>query len=63
LRDTVNAWELDADGSYTRREPRSGEPHFDVHAWLMKRYRLPADWAMLGIRGRVPQQAPLSATV
>jgi hypothetical protein len=29
----------------------------------MKRYRLPADWAMLGIRSRVPQQAPLPVTV
>jgi polyphosphate kinase len=63
LRDTVNAWELNADGIYIRREPRPGDPPFDVHAWLMKRYRLPADWAILGIRGRVPQQAPLPVTV
>jgi polyphosphate kinase len=63
LRDTVNAWELGADGRYTRIEPAPGEPPFDVHAWLMTRYRLPANWALAGIRSRGPQQTPLPATM
>ncbi len=62
LRDTVNAWELAADGRYTRIEPAAGEAPFDVHAWLMNRYRVPADWALAGIRGRGPQQTPLPVT-
>jgi polyphosphate kinase len=32
LRDTANAWELHADGSYTRLRPGSGEA-FDSQAW------------------------------
>lgn len=63
LRDTVNAWELSADGRYTRIEPAAGELPFDVHAWLMNRYRMPADWALAGIRGRGPQQTPLPVPV
>jgi hypothetical protein len=57
----VNAWELDADGIYRRREPRPGEESFDIHAWLLNRYRLPADWALAGARTRGPQQVPLPA--
>ncbi len=62
LRDTVNAWELAEDGRYRRIEPDPGEEPFDVHEWLMERYRLPADWAWSGVRSRAPQQAPLPVT-
>ena len=37
LRDTVNAYELQADGSWRQREPGRRKP-FDVQRWLMKRY-------------------------
>ncbi len=33
LRDTVNAWEEQPDGTYVRIEPRSGERPFDSQAW------------------------------
>ena len=46
FRDSTNAWELGHDGTYRRIEPPPGEARFDVHAWLMNRYRLPADWAL-----------------
>jgi polyphosphate kinase len=62
FRDTVNAWELTADGLYRRIEPASNEAPFDVHAWLMNRYRLPSDWAIAGAWSRGPQQVPLPAT-
>ncbi|MGH2614238.1 MAG: hypothetical protein ACRDJC_03280, partial [Thermomicrobiales bacterium] len=62
LRDTVNAWELEADGSYKRIEEPAGEAPFDVHAWLMRRYRVPPDWAVSGARVRAPRQVPLPTT-
>jgi polyphosphate kinase len=66
LRDTVNTWELDADGTYRRRLPAPGEAPFDAQAWFVAQYqKLPAlraeraadrtDEAML-----VAQQAPTS---
>jgi polyphosphate kinase len=39
LRDTVNAWELDADGSYRRRLPAPGEAPFDAQAWFVTEYQ------------------------
>jgi polyphosphate kinase len=39
LADTVNARELQPDGSYRRVEPPPGAPPFDVQAWLLERYR------------------------
>jgi polyphosphate kinase len=39
LRDTVNTWELDADGSYRRRLPGPGEPPFDAQAWFVEQYQ------------------------
>jgi polyphosphate kinase len=62
FRDTVGAWELNADGGYRRIEPSPGEEPFDVQEWLMNRYRLPADWTMTGMRLRGLQQAPLPVT-
>jgi polyphosphate kinase len=62
FRDTVNAWELHADGTYQRIEPAPGEDAFDVQAWLMNRYRLPADWLVSSTRAAGPQQVPLPAT-
>jgi polyphosphate kinase len=59
FRDTVNAWELGPDGSYGRVEPAPGEEPFDVQAWLMHRYRVPADWATGATHGAGPRQAPL----
>jgi polyphosphate kinase len=59
FRDTVGAWELGSDRVYRRIEPRAGEEPFDVQAWLLNRYRLPADWALSGAWLRGPQQAPL----
>jgi len=35
LRDTVNAWEQKADGSYERVRPAAGEKAFDAQAWSM----------------------------
>jgi polyphosphate kinase len=62
FRDTVGAWELNADGGYRRIEPAPGEEPFDVQEWLMNRYRLPPDWTMAGLRLRGLQQAPLPVT-
>jgi len=59
FRDTVNAWELQPDGSYRRVETPVGEEPFDVHSWLMKRFRVPQDWALNAARFRGPQQVPL----
>ena len=39
LRDTVNSWELDADGSYHRRVPGAGEAPFDAQAWFVAQYQ------------------------
>jgi polyphosphate kinase len=33
LRDTVNAWDEQPDGSYVRVQPREGEKPFDSQAW------------------------------
>ncbi len=38
LRDTVNARQLHADGTWRRVEPAPGAEPFDVQAWLMRRY-------------------------
>lgn len=35
LRDTARAWELDAQGNYTRREPAKGERPFDSQNWFI----------------------------
>ncbi|MFT4036735.1 MAG: polyphosphate kinase 1 [Thermomicrobiales bacterium] len=40
FRDTVNAWELDADRSYHRRQPAPGEEPFNAQAWFVEQYRL-----------------------
>jgi len=63
FRDSTNAWELGQDGSYRRIEPQPGETRFDIHAWLMNRYRLPADWALTSAIVRGPQQVPLPSPV
>lgn len=63
FRDTVNAWELLSDGAYRRIETAGGEPPFDIHAWLMERFKVPQDWALRGLRVTGPQQVPLPATV
>jgi polyphosphate kinase len=39
LRDTVNTWELDADGSYRRRLPAPGEAPFDSQSWFIAQYQ------------------------
>jgi polyphosphate kinase len=39
LRDTVNSWELDADGTYRRRLPAPGEAPFDAQAWFVRQYQ------------------------
>jgi polyphosphate kinase len=39
LRDTVNTWELDADGTYRRRLPAPGEAPFDAQAWFVAQYQ------------------------
>jgi polyphosphate kinase len=63
FRDATNAWELGQDGAYRRIEPPPGETRFDVHAWLMNRYRLPADWALTSALARGPLQVPLPSPV
>jgi polyphosphate kinase len=55
VRDTANSWELGSDGAYRRITPEPGEPAFDVQAWLMHRYRLPADWSLTDPRARAAQ--------
>jgi polyphosphate kinase len=62
FRDTVNAWELTAEGSYRRIKPALGEEPFDVHVWLMDRYRVPADWMLSVTRTRAALQVPLPTT-
>ncbi len=62
FRDTVNAWELHPDGSYGRVATPPGETPFDIHAWLMKRFRVPQDWVLTASRFRGPQQVPLPTT-
>jgi polyphosphate kinase len=61
-RDTTNAWALHADGTYRRIEPEPAETPFDVHSWLINRYKLPSDWALAGVRSNGPRQVPLPAT-
>jgi polyphosphate kinase len=61
LRDTVNAWELHADGVYRRIEPVAGEPPFDVQSWMMNRYRVAPDWALSAPRQHTSQQVPQPA--
>jgi len=61
-RDTTNAWELESDGTYRRIEPAPGESPFDVHSWLINRYRLSSDSGLPGARINGPQQVPLPAT-
>ena len=61
-RDTTNAWELESDGTYRQIEPAPGEPRFDVHSWLVNRYKVPADWGSAGVRPGSPRQVPLPAT-
>lgn len=39
LRDTVNMWELDADGTYHRSLPAPGDAPFDVQAWFIAQYQ------------------------
>lgn len=39
LRDTVNAYVLQPDGSYVAARPDKGCPRFDVQAWQMELYR------------------------
>jgi polyphosphate kinase len=63
FRDSTNAWELGQDGVYRRIEPKLGETHFDVQAWLMNRYQLPADWALTSMVARGAQQVPLPSPV
>jgi polyphosphate kinase len=61
-RDTANAWELQPDGTYRRIEPAPGATPFDVHSWLVNRYKLPSDWALAGVQNSGPRQVPLPAT-
>jgi polyphosphate kinase len=53
LRDTVNARQLHADGSYQPVSPAPGEEPFDAQTWLMGYYRRPHDGAERGDRARV----------
>jgi len=36
LKDNTNAWELDSDGQYQRRKPRSRQAPFSAQAYLMQ---------------------------
>ena len=38
LKDNCQAWDLGADGAYTRRSPAEGEPEFNSQMELLKRY-------------------------
>jgi polyphosphate kinase len=60
--DTVNAWELESNGTYRRIEPPPGEMPFNVHSWLINRYKLAADRALAGVRNSRPRQVALPAT-
>ena len=62
FRDTVNTWELGSDGRYVRIEPSGDEAPFDVHTWLIKRYKIPTDWMLAGARTSGPRQVPLPET-
>jgi polyphosphate kinase len=61
-RDTVNTWELQPDGTCCRIEPTPGDTPFDVHSWLINRYKVPSDWGLAGVRNSGPRQVPLPAT-
>ena len=61
-RDTANSWELQPEGTYRRIEPAPGATPFDVHSWLINRYKLPSDWALGGVQNSSPRQVPLPAT-
>jgi polyphosphate kinase len=61
-RDTTNAWELESDGTYRRIEPAPGESPFDVHSWLISRYKLSTDSGLGGERISGPRQVPLPVT-
>lgn len=39
LNDTIRAWQLDADGTYQRVEPRPGAPLLDSQAWLLQHHQ------------------------
>ncbi len=39
LRDTVNAYVLQSDGSYVPSRPSKGTPRFDVQAWQLEMYK------------------------
>ncbi|MFN8660811.1 MAG: polyphosphate kinase 1 [Thermomicrobiales bacterium] len=58
LQDTVNTWELDADGSYRKRHPAAGEAPFDAQAWFVAQYQkspsLRAGHALAPSRTAVP---------
>jgi polyphosphate kinase len=61
-RDTTNAWRLESDGTYRRIEPAPDETRFDVHSWLINRYKVPSDWTLAGVRTSGPRQVPLPTT-
>ncbi len=54
LRDTVNARELQTDGSYLPVEPAPGSPSFDVQAEFLRRYAAANPRRMLGLVGSTP---------
>ncbi|MBW3633974.1 MAG: polyphosphate kinase 1, partial [Chloroflexi bacterium] len=62
FRDTVNAWELGSDGRYVRIEPSPDEAPFDVHSWLITRYKIPTDWMLTSATRSGPRQVPLPET-
>ncbi len=62
FRDTVNAWELGSDGTYIRIESSPDKAPFDVHTWLINRYKIPTDWMLTGARRGGPRQVPLPET-
>ncbi|MCC7022879.1 MAG: polyphosphate kinase 1 [Thermomicrobiales bacterium] len=59
FRDTANGWELGSDGVYRRLTPPPGESPFDAQAWLLNRYRVPADWSVSDPRTRAMPPSPL----
>jgi polyphosphate kinase len=53
--DNQNAWEMQADGSWTRREPRAGEPPRSMQLELAERYaHRGADWSSADAHEAVP---------
>ena len=42
LKDNLNAWELDAEGTYTKRKPRSKQPAFGAQQYLMNTLSTPS---------------------